>query len=50
MEVISTSNLFSSESEKTTIALDSQFRDGRTVKKRAVKNTFKQNSKIKTDQ
>ena len=49
MEVVSSSNLVSSESEKTTAALYSQFHDGRTPKKNR-KNTYKQNSKIKTDQ
>ena len=34
MEVVSTSNLVSWEDEKTITALDSQFHDGRTVKKR----------------
>ena len=49
MEVVSTSNLVSSQSEKTTAALFSQLHDGRTPKKNR-KNTYKQNSKIKTDQ
>ena len=50
MEVVSTSNLFSPETEKTTADLDSQFHDGRTVKKQAIKNTYKQNGKMKTKQ
>ena len=50
MEVVSTSNLFSPETEKATTDLHSQFHDGRTAKKQAIKNTYKQNGKMKTEQ
>ena len=73
MEVVSTSNLVSQETEKTATErniqtvmshdlmrgqigsqckrdiIDLQFHDGKTVKTRR-KNTYKENSKIKTDQ
>ena len=46
MEIISTSNLVSSETEKLTTAFDSSFHNARTVKKQW--KSYKQ--KIKTDQ
>ena len=48
MEVVSTSNLVSSEIKKITAAFDVSFLNGKTVKNTV--KIYKQNSEIKTDQ